>query len=45
LNKKRQDWKRRYAAAFQLVSFDKNMRDRRGNLFDRAPSSSVVSQH
>jgi chemotaxis methyl-accepting protein methylase len=45
LNKKRQDWKRRYAAAFQLVSFDKNMQDRQGDMFDRAPSSSVVSQH
>jgi chemotaxis methyl-accepting protein methylase len=49
LNKKRQDWERRYAAAFQLVSFDENAQDRqavnmaRGNMFGDARSNSAFS--
>jgi SAM-dependent methyltransferase len=44
LNKKKQDWKSRYAAAFQLVSFDKTAKDRQANVFRHASSNSVVSQ-
>jgi SAM-dependent methyltransferase len=44
LNKKKQDWKSRYAAAFQLVSFDKPAKARQANDFRSTPSNSVVSQ-
>jgi hypothetical protein len=48
-NKKRRDWQRRYAAAFQLTSFDENAQERKeprrapDNMFSD-PSSSAFPQ-
>ena len=50
LNKKRRDWRRRYAAAFQLISFDENNQERGEtrrapeNVFADARSTSVFPQ-
>jgi chemotaxis methyl-accepting protein methylase len=50
LNKKRRDWQRRYAAAFQLISFHENAQDREevsvapGNASRGARPNSVFSQ-
>ncbi len=50
LNKKRRDWRRRYAAAFQLIPFDENAQDRGGvsgvpeNVFVDARSNSALLQ-